>query len=89
MWILDDKKEEYTKESRGKICLDVARDREEEDKRKNPEKYKEKTNTSMFKTDGLIRQCNEGSGFSHILLIARIWYRGSNQEGTFIPEQPL
>jgi len=42
------------------MYLDMANDKKEEDRRKNPEKYIEKPSSSMFKPDGLIRQCNEG-----------------------------
>ena len=33
----------------------------EEDKRKNPNKYIPKEATSQFKTNGELRQCNEGN----------------------------
>ena len=52
--------EEYTKENRKKMYLDMAMDKEQEDRRKNPQKYEEKIDSKMFKQDGEIRQCNEG-----------------------------
>lgn len=52
--------EEYTKESRKKMYLEMAKEKEEEDRRKNPEKYEKKIDTPMYKNDGEIRQCNEG-----------------------------
>jgi len=38
----------------------MAMDKEQEDRRKNPQKYEEKIDSKMFKQDGEIRQCNEG-----------------------------
>lgn len=48
----------------------MAKEKEEEDRRKNPQKYEKKEATPMFKNDGEIRQCNEGSG---ILIKLVIW----------------
>lgn len=38
----------------------MAREKEEDDRRKNPHKYEQKQESQMFKPDGEIRQCNEG-----------------------------
>lgn len=40
--------------------------REDEDKRKHPEKYIEKQETPMFTKEGKVRQCDEG-GYKPIL----------------------
>ncbi|EGR31599.1 leucine rich repeat protein [Ichthyophthirius multifiliis] len=57
-----DQKQPYNVETRRKMYLDLAADKEKHDREKYPEKYKDKTKpvSSMFKPDGDIRQCNEG-----------------------------
>jgi hypothetical protein len=52
--------QEYTRESRKEMYLKMAEEKELEDRRKNPEKYEPKKVSQMFKSDGEIRQCNEG-----------------------------
>ena len=42
------------------MYLNMAAEKEEEDRRKNPHKYEKKPESIMFKQDGEIRQCNEG-----------------------------
>ena len=39
----------------------MANEKEQEDRRKHPEKYENKPESQMFKGDGEIRQCNEGN----------------------------
>ena len=46
---------------------DLGKQKEEDDKKKNPDKYKEKRkDTSMYRPDGEMRQCNEG-GYKFLL----------------------
>lgn len=42
------------------MYLEMAAEKEAEDRRKNPQKYETKPESKMFKPDGEIRQCNEG-----------------------------
>ena len=60
-FFIENKVEEYTKETRRKMYLDMANEKEQEDRRKHPEKYENKPESQMFKGDGEIRQCNEGN----------------------------
>ncbi|KAL4479995.1 hypothetical protein ABPG74_020511 [Tetrahymena malaccensis] len=54
-------KQPYTKESRKQMYLEMAQEKEKKEREKNPEKFKEpKKESSMFRADGEIRQCNEG-----------------------------
>ena len=57
---MNEEGEEYTRESRKKMYLKMAEEKETEDRKKNPEKYEPKKESQMFKPDGEIRQCNEG-----------------------------
>lgn len=45
----------------------MANEKEQEDRRKHPEKYEKKPESQMFKSDGEIRQCNEGIYYILIL----------------------
>lgn len=63
----DDDKEAYTRESRKKMYLDMAKEKEEQDKRQNPEKYEPKKEpTPMYLSNGAVRQCDEG-GYKPLL----------------------
>ena len=53
--------EEYTKENRKNMYLEIAQERVDDDKRKNPKKYEpKKPPTTMYLKSGKVRQCNEG-----------------------------
>lgn len=55
-----DEKIPYNKESRREMYLELAKEKEDKEREKNPDKFKPKVVTPMFKKDGEIRQCNEG-----------------------------
>ncbi|KAM3128321.1 hypothetical protein pb186bvf_019564 [Paramecium bursaria] len=56
----DDGKQFYTPETRKEMYLQQAREKEEKDRRNNPDKYVIKELTSTFNKDGSVRQCDEG-----------------------------
>jgi protein TilB len=42
------------------MYLELAKEKEDKEREKNPDKFKPKVVSQMFKKDGEIRQCNEG-----------------------------
>ena len=55
-----DTSNDYTKEYRRKMYKELEEEKISVDKRRNPDKYVEKVESSRFTKDGTIRQCNEG-----------------------------
>ena len=49
----------------------MANDKEQEERRKHPEKYEKKPESQMFKGDGEIRQCNEGNKLKFIKIFQK------------------